>query len=74
MNDRWHCSNDIQPKKPKSAGDEEIMTTAQADKDKDYYTNRCDGLDPQVDALVYDLYGLSPDEIKIVVGVAKANT
>jgi len=44
----------------------EIMTTAQSDKDKDFYTNRCDGLDRQIDALVYDLYALTPDEIQIV--------
>ena len=45
------------------------MTTAQSDKDKDFYTNRCDGLDRQIDALVYDLYALTPAEIKIVEGV-----
>jgi hypothetical protein len=36
-----------------------------------FYTNRCDGLDRQIDALVYDLYALTPDEIKIVEGAAK---
>ena len=30
---------------------------------------RCDGLDRQMDALVYDLYALTPAEIKIVEGV-----
>ena len=40
----------------------------QSDKDKDFYTNRCDGLDRQIDALVYDLYALTPAEIKIVEG------
>ncbi len=44
---------------------------AQSDKDKDFYTNRCDGLDRQIDALVYDLYALTPAEIKIVEGAAK---
>ena len=33
-----------------------------------FYTNRCDGLDHQIDALVYDLYALTPAEIKIVDG------
>ena len=33
-------------------------------------TNRCDGLDSQIDTLVYDLYALTPDEIKIVEGAA----
>ena len=32
----------------------------------DFYTNRCDCLDRQIDALVYDLYALTPTEIKIV--------
>jgi hypothetical protein len=45
--------------------------------DLDFYTNRCDGLprdgvlrslDRQIDALVYDLYALTPAEIKIVEG------
>jgi len=31
----------------------------------------CDGLDRQIDALVYDLYTLAPAEIKIVEGVTK---
>jgi Alw26I/Eco31I/Esp3I family type II restriction m6 adenine DNA methyltransferase len=47
------------------------LTGAQSDKDKDFYTNRCDGLDRQIDALVYDLYALTPAEIKIVEGAAK---
>ncbi len=32
---------------------------------------RCDGLDRQIDALVYDLYALTPAEIKIVEGTVK---
>ena len=31
----------------------------------------CDGLDRQIDALVYDLYALTPAEIKIVEGANK---
>jgi hypothetical protein len=38
------------------------------EKFKDFYTNRCDGLDRQIDALVYDLYALTPAEIQIVEG------
>jgi hypothetical protein len=45
------------------------LAGAQSDKDKDFYTNRCDGLDRQIDALVYDLYALTPAEIKIVEGI-----
>ncbi|MGD1084632.1 MAG: TaqI-like C-terminal specificity domain-containing protein [Verrucomicrobiota bacterium] len=44
------------------------LAAARTDKDKDFYTNRCDGLDRQIDALVYDLYSLTPAEIKIVEG------
>jgi type I restriction-modification system DNA methylase subunit len=43
---------------------------AQSDKDKDFYENKCASLDRQIDALVYELYGLTPDEIKIVEGAA----
>ena len=46
------------------------LAGAQSDKDKDFYTNRCDGLDRQIDALVYDLYALTPAEIQIVEGTA----
>ena len=47
------------------------LAGAQSDKDKDFYTNRCDGLDRQIDALVYDLYALTPAEIQIVEGTVK---
>ena len=47
------------------------LAGAQSDKDKDFYTNRCDGLDRQIDALVYDLYALTPAEIQIVERAAK---
>jgi type II restriction/modification system DNA methylase subunit YeeA len=33
--------------------------------------NKCAALDRQIDALVYELYDLTADEIKIVEGVAK---
>jgi len=42
---------------------------AQSDKDKNFYENKCDSLDHQIDALVYEPYGLTADEIKIVEGV-----
>jgi hypothetical protein len=42
------------------------LARAQSDKDKDFYANKCAALDRQIDSLVYELYGLSPDEIKIV--------
>ncbi|HZL79339.1 MAG TPA: N-6 DNA methylase [Candidatus Limnocylindrales bacterium] len=46
------------------------LARAQSDKDKDFYENKCAALDRQIDALVYDLYGLTPDEIKIVEGLS----
>ncbi len=42
---------------------------AKTDRDKDYYERRCKELDNQIDRLVYDLYGLTEEEIKIVEGV-----
>ena len=47
------------------------LTAAQSDKDKDFYCHRCDGLDRQIDALVYDLYRLTDDEIRLVEGGEK---
>jgi hypothetical protein len=47
------------------------LAGAQSERDKDFYTNRCDGLDRQIDALVYDLYALTPAEIQIVEGATK---
>ncbi len=46
------------------------LARAQSDKDKDFYENKCATLDRQIDALVYELYGLTADEIKIVEGAA----
>jgi hypothetical protein len=42
------------------------LAAAPSDKDRNFYTDRCDGDDCQIDALAYDLYALTPDEIKIV--------
>jgi type II restriction/modification system DNA methylase subunit YeeA len=44
------------------------LAGAQSDKDKDFYENKCAGLDRQIDALVYELYGLTDAEVKIVEG------
>jgi hypothetical protein len=41
---------------------------AKTPQEKTIYERRIAGLDSQIDALVYKLYGLSPDEIKIVEG------
>ncbi|NPV02933.1 MAG: hypothetical protein HPY53_16285 [Brevinematales bacterium] len=42
---------------------------AKTGKDKDYYERRCRELDSQIDRLVYELYGLTEEEIRIVEGV-----
>ena len=44
------------------------LAAAQTERDKNFYENKCDGLDQQIDALVYELYGLTADEIRIVEG------
>ena len=42
------------------------LAKAKTDKDKTRCENKCDALDRQIDRLVYDLYGLTADEIRIV--------
>jgi type II restriction/modification system DNA methylase subunit YeeA len=42
------------------------LAGARSDKDKDFYDKKCAALDRQIDALVYELYGLTEEEIKIV--------
>jgi hypothetical protein len=44
------------------------LAGAQSDKDKDFYANRCDENDCQIDALDDVLYALTPAEIQIVEG------
>jgi hypothetical protein len=44
------------------------LHSAKTDKDKTYYERKCESLDHQIDSEVYKLYGLTEDEIKIVVG------
>ena len=44
------------------------LSASHSDRDKDFYGNKCSALDTQIDALVYELYGLTEDEIKIVEG------
>ena len=48
-----------------------LLAVAQSNGDKDFYTNRCDGLDRKIDAQVHDLYALTPEEIKIVENASK---
>jgi adenine-specific DNA-methyltransferase len=44
------------------------LAVAKTDKDKTYYENKCVSLNRQIDHIVYDLYGLTEDEIKLVEG------
>ena len=41
---------------------------ALTDRDTEYWQRRCDGLDRQIDELVYDLYGLTEEERGLVAG------
>ncbi len=41
---------------------------AKTERDKKIYSNICDTTDMQIDKLVYELYGLTEEEIKIVEG------
>lgn len=40
--------------------------SAVTDRDRGYLNRRCAELEPQIDQLVYELYGLTEDEIRIV--------
>jgi len=46
------------------------LPAAKTERDREFYTNKCATLDQQIDALVYELYGLTPEEIKLVEGNA----
>jgi type I restriction-modification system DNA methylase subunit len=47
------------------------LSAAKTDGNKDFYSNKCATLDHQIDSLVYELYGLTEEEIKIVEGTNK---
>jgi hypothetical protein len=42
------------------------LARARTDKGKTYYESKCTTLDREIDRLVYDLYGLTEDEIRII--------
>lgn len=46
----------------------EQMRRARTDQDRNYFENKCAVLDRQLDASVYELYGLSDEETGIVEG------
>lgn len=47
------------------------LSAATTEKDKTYYENKCAALDGQIDRLVYELYGLTDEEIEIVEAATK---
>jgi len=44
------------------------LNVSTSNKDQNYWQGRCDDLDSKIDALVYEIYGLTEDEIRIVEG------
>jgi hypothetical protein len=44
------------------------LGSARSERDQTFYESKCATLDRQIDNLVYELYGLTPDEIAIVEG------
>jgi hypothetical protein len=45
------------------------LTLAKSDADQEFYNNKCNTLDKNIDELVYELYGLTDEEKIIVKGV-----
>ncbi len=45
-----------------------MLANAKTPQDKEYLERNIHARDRQIDTLVYELYGLSPDEIRIVEG------
>ena len=48
------------------------LAQVKTDRDKTYYENKCETLGRQINALVYELYGLTPDEIALVEASSKS--
>jgi len=44
------------------------LPQVKSERDREFYENKCATLDNQIDALVYELYGLTAAEIKLVEG------
>jgi hypothetical protein len=47
------------------------QSTAKSDADRELYQRQIDSTDREIDRLVYELYGLTKDEIKVVEEGAK---
>ena len=50
------------------AAQEQLSGSALSDSDKKFLQQRVDVLDKQINAVVYGLYGLTADEVKVVEG------
>lgn len=57
---RWDVEQMLEAKKQ--------LQLATSESQKNYYEDKCNALDRQIDPLVYELYGLTEEEIKIVEG------
>lgn len=42
------------------------LAVAKTDNDRDYFSSKCESLDRQIDALVYELYGLTAVEVQLI--------
>jgi hypothetical protein len=42
------------------------LAAATSEGDRNFLTRKCENLDMQIDALVYELYGLSKEEIALI--------
>jgi hypothetical protein len=44
------------------------IAAARSERDKTFYESKCATLDHQIDQLVYELYGLTSEEIELIEG------
>ena len=61
-----HKHDELVAKVEQMLAAKEALAEALMSKDKNFYERKCDSLDRQIDRLVYDLYGLTEEEIAIV--------
>jgi len=61
--------NDIVNKVEQMIDSKKQIAYLKTDADRSYYQQKCQGLDKKIDQLVYELYGLTEEEIKVVEGV-----
>jgi hypothetical protein len=49
------------------------LQQSRTDRDRNFYENRCAALERRIDQLVYELYGLTPEEIALVEAAGSKN-